>query len=802
VTRNAESSPTGRNDPGATDPADGEVTRRPRPRAWVATSLVIVLIGVTCTVLAAGTVARNNGEQARQAAAAATTEIAANLTLAIERQTDLVVNAGAHIVSDPSATQSQFQEWTRSAQVFERYPQVVGIAEVVMVTQAQLAAFAGSVNAAPSGLLPPGTTFSVTPPGVRPFYCFPIRSQDRTGHLNTPADTDLCDSPIGSGLVDARASGQGAYLPYGSGASAAMVVGTPIYRAGAPMDSPQARQAAFVGWTGTQIRPGILLGNALRGHDNTALVFRYAHGSETASFAAGKVPAGAQRTTVNLHNGWSVMVLLPPGAGGELTDPNVLWVLAGGTLLSVLLGALVFVLGTSRSRALALVHVQTDELRHQALHDALTGLPNRALILDRIGQMLARSRRTSVPIAVLFLDLDNFKDINDTLGHRAGDDLLIAVARRLTGALRADDSVGRLGGDEFVVLTEGAALEDGAGTVARRILDAMTEPFPVAGSDTVLHVAASIGYVEGARPTPEELLQDADIALYQAKAAGKHCAVPFTPAMQAAVDDHRHLSVDLMAALDAGEFVLEYQPVVDLRIGTIIGVEALLRWNHPTRGVLAPTDFIDELEASGPILEVGAWVLNEACRQGARWHRLGHDLAVSVNVSAKQFEQERILDDIHTALGLSGFDPGSLILELTETVLMHDVEGAVERLDLLKSGGVRIAIDDFGTGYSSLAYLRRLPIDILKIDRSFVTPMTEDGEAEALVHTLAQLARILGLTTIAEGVESEALWMRLFGEGVDAGQGFLFSGPLTSLDLDHLLASPAGHWKVPAAAGA
>ena len=789
-------------DPATADTGDGSATVRARRSMWLVNSLVIVLVGVACTVLGARAVAENNGQKARQAALATTSEIASNLTLAIERQQDLVVNAGAYIVSDPSASQAQFQQWTRSAQVFERYPQVVGIAEVVMVTQAQLASFSASVDAAPGGLLPAGTTFSVDPPGTRPFYCFPVRSQDRTGLLNTPADTDLCDSPIGTGLIDARASGDGAYLPYGSGSSSAMVVGTPIYRAGAPTDSPQARQAAFVGWTGTQIAPGVLLQNALRGHDQTALVFHYAHGHESASFAAGTAPAGAHRTAIDLHNGWSVVVLSPPDASGLFTGSNVIWLLAAGSLLSLLLGALVLALGTSRHRALVLVHDRTDELRHQALHDALTGLPNRTLILDRMGQMLTRSRRSPLPVAVLFLDLDNFKDINDTLGHRAGDDLLVAVGDRLTDALREEDSVGRLGGDEFVVLTEGAALEHGAGTVAQRILDAMAEPFDIAGSDAPLRVSASIGYAEGVRDTPEELLQDADIALYQAKAAGKHRAVRFSPTMQAAVDDHRHLAVDLQAALGAGQFFLEYQPVVDLASGAVLGVEALLRWRHPSRGILPPGEFVGELEASGPILEVGAWVLAEACRQGARWQRLQPGLTVSVNVSARQFEQDRVLDDIDAALRASGFDPRSLILELTETVVMHDVDDAVRRLTLLKSGGVRIAIDDFGTGYSSLTYLRRLPIDVLKIDRSFVSPMGVSEESEALVHTLAQLSKMLGLVTVAEGVETEDQWSRLLSEEVDAGQGFLFSRPLAPHDVDELLAAPSGRWPVPVTAGA
>jgi len=333
--------------------------------------------------------------------------------------------------------------------------------------------------------------------------------------------------------------------------------------------------------------------------------------------------------------------------------------------------------------------------------------------------------------------------------------------------------------------------------VAARILDVMATPFEIDGSSTPLTVTASIGYAEGDRATPEELLQDADIALYQAKATGKRRAVKFVPSMQAEVDDHRHLEVDLDRALETEQFLLVYQPTVDLSSGEFTGVEALLRWRHPERGVVQPDDFIPALESSGLIMPVGAWVLHEACRQGATWMRQGYRFTVSVNVSGRQLDEDRLVSDVQEALQMSGFQPDMLILELTETALMHDATSSAARLQLLKELGVRIAIDDFGTGYSSLGYLRQFPIDVLKIDRSFVSGLGDSAESAALVHTLVQLGKALGIETVAEGVETADQRTRLEDEQVDIGQGFLFARPLEVKDVDRLLKESAGKSEVP-----
>jgi diguanylate cyclase (GGDEF)-like protein len=420
-----------------------------------------------------------------------------------------------------------------------------------------------------------------------------------------------------------------------------------------------------------------------------------------------------------------------------------------------------------------------DQIRFQALHDPLTSLPNRSLILDRIEQMLARARRTNVATAALFIDLDGFKGVNDTLGHAVGDQLLQAVAARLFVTVRDSDSVGRLGGDEFIVLVDGATMDAGPELVAERLLSVLHEPFELEGlPNGPLTLTASVGIAVGLRPSAVELLRDADIALYEAKAAGKDRFVVFQPEMHRVLQARLILEMDLRDALASGQFILDYQPIFNLRSGKTTGVEALLRWRHPDRGVVQPDDFITVLEDSGMIVDVGRWVLNEACRQGARWHANGHRLDVSVNVSARQLETDQFIEDVSDALEASGFDARSLIVEITETAIMRNVSTVVSRLVALKATGVRIAIDDFGTGYSSLAYLQQFPVDTLKIDRSFISTMADSPESGALIHTLVQLGNALGLETLAEGIEEAAQYSQLDRDQCDSGQGYFYARPL------------------------
>ncbi|MGZ8378578.1 MAG: putative bifunctional diguanylate cyclase/phosphodiesterase, partial [Gemmatirosa sp.] len=420
------------------------------------------------------------------------------------------------------------------------------------------------------------------------------------------------------------------------------------------------------------------------------------------------------------------------------------------------------------------------QLVHQAFHDPLTGLANRALFRDRVAHALQRTGRRREQVSVLFLDLDDFKTVNDSLGHAAGDRLLTTVAERLLNATRGCDTVARLGGDEFAVLLENTRDEEDALTVADRVAQALRAPLALEASE--LQMCASIGLAR-ARPEdgPEELLRNADVAMYRAKHAGKGRTEVFAPEMHAAIVDRLALEADMRRAINdpaSAQFAVHFQPIVRLEDESVVGVEALARWNHPMRGPLPPTTFIPIAESSGLIVPLGAWVLREACRAGQRWTASRREtpdappLTLTVNLSGRQLQAPGLVDDVAAALTESGLDPASLVLEITETVIMQQTEANLLTLHALKALGIRLAIDDFGTGYSSLSYLQRFPIDILKIDKSFVDGLSRGGSDAALARTIIALGDTLALRCIAEGVEDDAQRTHLQALGCDYAQGF------------------------------
>jgi len=436
------------------------------------------------------------------------------------------------------------------------------------------------------------------------------------------------------------------------------------------------------------------------------------------------------------------------------------------------------------------------DAEHMAYHDRLTGLPNQLLFFDRLDMALQHAKRHKHKLAVLFIDLDRFKYVNDSLGHGAGDELLGIAARRLTGCVRSEDTVARFGGDEFIILLRIIGRIEDAGKVAQKIIDTMNPPLSVGKHEIVSTASVGISIYPNDGEDAESLVKNADTAMYRAKEAGRDAYRYYTPAMNARTLEILELESDLRRALARKQLRLHYQPLIEVSEGRIYGLEALLRWEHPRYGLLGPDRFIETAETTGLILPIGEWVLREACRQIRQWKKhLGLDLIVSVNLSPRQFEQPDLVSQIRDALHESGLRPENLEIEITETNAMGDVDKTVRLLNELKVLGVRIAIDDFGTGYSSLSYLKLFPIDTLKLDQSFVSGISvpEDG---AIARGVIAMAHSLGLHVVAEGVETLGQLEFLKESSCDRLQGFLFSRPLDPENFERYLAHKGARFHV------
>ena len=728
------------------------------------------------------------------------TNAAAAVGSSLHRDLDFIAAQQALVVTFPSLTNRQLATWYASIDVRKKFPAAVAFGFVEPISAAQLPAFL-AVLAADPPIGRSSVADAPVPAGARAKYCI-----GRYGILLTPlfpATEDICApfvtgtirSPIPQGLQVATDTGGtvvASWLTIGKAfepllgkkeaqsLSALFAIVVPVYRTLQTPPTVALRRSAIEGWMVGDLSSTTLINSALGSTDlGVALQFRYSDGVRVAVGTGGATPRGAQFVrTIVLANpkGWSVVITGSAPSGALLQG---LFIGLLGALVVLLLFVYLAHLARSRERALRLVAQRTGQLQHQALHDPLTDLPNRALIFDRAQQMLLRAKRQPLAIGALYVDLDNFKEVNDTFGHHVGDQLLVAVAKRLVSALRVSDTLGRIGGDEFLVLVEGDTTDAGPALAAERLCAALTEPFVLSVPEPIeLVVRASIGVAVGPRDTGDELIRDADIALYAAKEAGKDRCVVFRPEMQTAIRDRLELEMDLRDAIDDGELFVLYQPIFDLATMTAKGVEALVRWQHPTRGVVVPDDFLPMAEETGLIVRVGRFVLGEACSQVAAWLADGYHVGVAVNISARQFDDGAFVADVAAALEAAGIDASLLTLEIAEATLMLDAEAAAAVLRELKALGVHISIDDFGTGYSSLPYLRNFSIDSLKIDRSFMTRVSESDESAALIHTLIQLGKALGIETLAEGVEEESQLARMQREQCDSVQGFLFARPL------------------------
>ena len=486
------------------------------------------------------------------------------------------------------------------------------------------------------------------------------------------------------------------------------------------------------------------------------------------------LPFGLSLTWVLLHHG--VVGAIDPGS--VFNHPDALlhpWKWAGIHAL--------FVAGAS------VVNVIAWKLNEErAMRDSLTGLASAALLADHTEHALARKERSGKLVSVLFIDLDGFKAINDRYGHGVGDQLLMQVGQKLSSCLRAGDACGRIGGDEFGVLLEDHENEMTAVLVAERILASLREPMSLHGRE--MKIDASIGIANaGEGELAEDLLRNADAAMYVAKKAGRGRVQVYEPSLHQTVLERLDLVAELKHAIDFSEFELHYQPIVSLDGGHIGGVEALIRWRHPARGLLGPFTFIPVAEESGVIIEIGRWVLAESCAQLRRWLDQAGDipLSLSVNISARQLQEKCLVEDVTRALQNSQIEPERLVLEITESVFMEDVDTVLERVQQLKALGVRLALDDFGTGYSSLGYLNRFPIDIIKIDKTFVDQISGAVEDVALIKAIIQLSKSFGLSTVAEGIEEAGQAERLATLGCLLGQGFLWSRPVPPGEISDVL---------------
>ena len=750
-------------------------------RTWGAIAAIVVVLGSVSSIIGANAVDNAQSQRIHRAFLTSSVEIGSTLKLEIQGQRDLIGSVESFLVGDPRATQAQFTRWSKDVRVLQRYGAVTSLGVLEYVTAAELPAYAKRVSAQQA------TPFRIEPPGKRPYYCLAPVGITRPGSPVLTRDLDVCGSGLGPIFMAARDGGKSAVLPYSYDGVHTVALETPIYEGGGVPATRVARERTFIAVIALTLLPKVILTNALVGHPDTAVALHYGGAKSSIVFQGGVAPRNAGSATVNLHDGWTIDALGVANGGGLWGDDVALAILFSGIALSLLVGALIFQLGSERSRLKVLVHERTQALHFQATHDTLTGLPNRALIVDRIDQLLVRNRRRGTLGAALYVDLDDFKNVNDSLGHAAGDRLLILVAERMKAAIREADTIGRMGGDEFVILLDGGDDVASADVVAQRLLEVMRRPFELSGSLLPLLINTSIGIAVGDRPSGSEFLRDADVALYEAKSNGKNKYVFFNPKMEEEIGERVSLEHDLRSALAERQFHLVYQPFYTLSDLTMVGVEALLRWEHPTRGLLESDEFVPVLERTGQIREVGAWVLKEACTQMAAWHADGGTLELSVNVSGHQFDEEVLIVQLREALRVSGLSARSLNIEVTERTLGEDTESIVAQLQGVRALGVRVAIDDFGTGYSSLSSLRQFPVDTIKIDKSFTQSMTTSAKARALVMTFIHLGRDLGLNTLAEGVESFEQMDLLRDTDLTLVQGYLFSRPLDANGLGEQL---------------
>jgi diguanylate cyclase (GGDEF)-like protein len=708
-------------------------------RVWVAVALVCAATGTLGSVLGARAVAGSDSANAHAGFVRTSTSIAATLKLAVRHEQQIAATAATYLAAQPEASPAEFAAWVRSARMRRRYPELLALR-----------------------FLPPADTSRAR-----------RRSRDKGVSVYAAAQTRR---------------------------GRALAVAIPLYEGTARRRNVTARRAAFVGWLREVLLPGVVLREALAGDAGYVASMSHRSVSGPVSYSSGAPQAGAQSASTRVGGGWTVSSFAAPAGGGVFSDGASLALLIVGVLASVLAAAIVFIIGARPSRLSFFsllgrfsgrpAGAGAKEPTSLDLYDPVTGLPGRALTLDRVRFTVARAKRQPGTLAgVLFLDIDSFAGLNEQCGRDAGDRLLQTVARRLSGVVRAGDTVGRIGADHFVVLVETAARGVRLDHLASRMIQAMHQPVEQDGSGSDLNFTASIGVAFGRYESGEDLLRDARLALRSAKAAGKDRYTLFNANMRSTIESDSVLESELSAALLNGQLFLLYQPILDLRTRSVVGVEALVRWLHPKRGVLGPADFLPLAEETGLIVPIGRWVLEQACARAAVWEVAGHKVRVAVNVSANQLNRDGFITDVRRALQQSGIDPSLLTLEIAEPTVMRDIASTTARLHAIKQLGARIAIDGFGSAYAHRADLQRMQLDFLKVDLRSIGETDDEDYRNWLLEAIFIYARELSLTVIAEGIETEEQMNIIDAMGARMAQGFYLGRPISRDAIEELFAA-------------
>jgi diguanylate cyclase (GGDEF)-like protein len=769
-----------------------------RQGLWAAAAVLCVAGGALGSMIGAKAVAHSDANEARQAFPRTAGAVASTLKLALQHEEDLLISGSTFFAGRPTSSAAEFDRWVKWSQALRRYPELETLGLVALVHASELAAFKARIAGrpvAPPNASPSSKTSSLKSspqagghanavPATGPSHCYSAVELSRGSAKPGGTGIDYCART--PGLLASRDSGASVYTATGASRGNGLGIETPVYQGNVPPSTVTGRQGAFVGWLREVLIPEVMLQRVLQGHPEYAVRLTHRAGSSKTSFTSGSASPGGQSSAVSLHKGWTVKVAGPvPPSADVLADGNALALLIAGCLGSVLLGLLVFVLGGGRRQGPA---QQIIELPHDDLYDPLTRLPNRALMMDRAERMLARaSRQSGLLVGALFIDIDWFKDVNDKLGEDAGDQLLKIVAERLEGVVRTHDTVGRLGGDEFVVLVESAARGARLDSLARRVIEALHKRVELDGFGPSFALTASIGVAFGRYSSPEDLLRDAQLALHAAQAAGRDRYTLFNANMRSVIEGRGVLEAELNKALQERQFSLLYQPIFDLNTRKVVELEALIRWQHPTQGVLPPEDFLPLAEESGLIVPIGRWALEEACNRAAAWNVTGHRVGISVKVSSTQLNRDGFITDARRALQQSGLLPSLLTLEVAEATVMGDVKAASDRLEEIKQLGVRIAIDDFGSGYAQHADLQRMALDFLRVNRGSLAASDDEDYRAWLLQTILVVGRDLSLPVIATEIETSEELNALQAMGCPMGQGPCLGRPVPADALEGAL---------------